>query len=206
MELYYSWVLMVIDILTQTSMKKKNILTPDQRNTLFDILQKRFESNKVRHKGFKWEAVLKRLEAANEKLWSLNEMEKTGGEPDVIGKDKKTGEIIYCDCSAESPIGRRSICYDHEAQESRKTNKPKNNALDMAADMGIEIIDEKQYRELQNLGKFDSKTSSWIVTPSDVRELGGALFADFRYGKVFVYHNGASSYYASRGFRGILKV
>lgn len=187
-------------------MKKKNKLAPEQQDALIKALKKRFEKHKDRHKGIKWDEVFSRLEAGNNKLWSLNEMERTGGEPDVIGKDKDTGEFIFCDCSAESPKGRRSICYDREAQESRKEHKPKSNALDMAAEMGIDLLNEEQYRNLQKSGKYDSKTSSWIKTPSDIRELGGALFADYRYGKVFVYHNSAPSYYASRGFRGMLKV
>ncbi|EKO51801.1 PF14066 family protein [Leptospira kirschneri str. 200802841] len=159
-----------------------------------------------RHKDLEWTKIKARLEANSEKLWSLNEMEKTGGEPDVIAYDQKTGEYIFYDCSAESPKDRRSVCYDREALESRKEHKPKDNALDMATSMGIEILAEEQYRELQKFGKFDTKTSSWIKTPSDIRKLGGAIFADFRYGHVFVYHNGAESYYAVRGFRGSLRV
>lgn len=177
-----------------------------QRYELLKTLKARFEKNKVRHKGLDWAKVQTRLEANIEKLWSLNEMEKTGGEPDVVGHDKKTGEYIYFDCSAESPKDRRSVCYDSEALESRKENKPKNSALGMAAVMGIELLTEEQYRELQKLGNFDTKTSSWLKTPSEIRKLGGAIFADFRYGKVFVYHNGAESYYAARGFRGLLRV
>jgi hypothetical protein len=159
-----------------------------------------------RHKGLEWAKVQAKLEANPEKLWSLNEMERSGGEPDVVGHDKKTGETIFYDCSAESPKGRTSLCYDREALEARKTNKPENNAIDMAAAMGIEILTEEEYRELQKLGKFDTKTSSWVKTPSDIRKLGGALFADYRYGKVFVYHNSAPSYYAGRAFRGSLRV
>jgi hypothetical protein len=185
-------------------MKKK--LSSAQQNELIDILKVRFEKNMNRHKAFKWTDVEAKLEANAEKLWSLNEMEITGGEPDVIGFDKKTNEFIFCDCSAESPAGRRSICYDHEALESRKEHKPKNSATEMASQMGVELLTEEQYRELQELGKFDQKTSSWIKTPAAVRELGGALFCDRRYNQVFLYHNGAESYYAARGFRGLLKV
>lgn len=185
-------------------MKKK--ITSEERKSILEILEKRFEKNKKRHKGIKWEEVIDRLNSADDKLRILHKMEQTGGEPDVIGKESKTGEIIFCDCSAESPKGRRSLCYDREALDARKTHKPANSVLDLAAEIGIELIDEAQYRKLQELGQFDAKTSSWIVTPADIRERGGALFADYRYGNVFVYHNGASSYYASRGFRGILKV
>jgi hypothetical protein len=181
-------------------------LTKAQSQELLGILKTRFEKNMNRHKGMEWAKVLSRLEANAQKLWSLNEMERTGGEPDVIGLDKKTGEYVYYDCSAESPIGRRSFCYDNEALESRKENKPKNNAMSVAAAMGIEMLNEEQYRELQRYGNFDTKTSSWIITPPDIRKLGGAIFADFRYGHVFIYHNGAESYYAARGFRGLLKV
>jgi len=159
-----------------------------------------------RHTGLAWAQVQAKLEASTEKLWSLNEMERTGGEPDVVGQDQKTGEHIFYDCSAESPKGRRSVCYDGEALESRKENKPASNAMDMAAAMGIELLTEQQYRELQKLGSFDTKTSSWVKTPSDIRKLGGALFCDRRYNTVFVYHNGAESYYAARGFRGSLRV
>lgn len=166
----------------------------------------RFEKNMNRHKGIEWAEVQAKLEANPEKLRSLHEMENTGGEPDVVGHDKKTGEYIFFDCSAESPSGRRSLCYDRKALDSRKENKPKNNAMEMAAAMGIELLTEEQYRALQKLGNFDTKTSSWIVTPADIRKLGGALFADYRYGNVFVYHNGAESYYAARGFRGSLRV
>lgn len=186
------------------SNKKK--LSSEQREELLRALKARFEKNMNRHKGLEWAKVLVRLEANTEKLWSLNEMERTGGEPDVVGYDKKTGEYIFYDCSAESPNGRRSVCYDSEGLESRKEHKPENNAIDMAAAMGIELLSEEQYRELQKLGNFDTKTSSWLKTPSDIRKLGGALFADFRYGNVFVYHNGAQSYYGARAFRGSLKV
>ncbi len=184
----------------------KKELLPKQREELLNTLKARFEKNKSRHKGVEWAAVQARLEANTEALWSLNEMEQTGGEPDVVGEDKKTGEYIFCDCSAESPKGRRSVCYDRQALESRKEHKPANNAMDMAAAMGIELLTEEQYRELQQLGSFDTKTSSWIVTPAAIRELGGALFCDRRYNHVFVYHNGADSYYAARGFRGSLRV
>jgi hypothetical protein len=159
-----------------------------------------------RHKGLEWEKIQAKLKANPEKLWSLNEMERTGGEPDVVGQDKKTGEYIFYDCSAESPNGRRSLCYDREALEARKENKPKDSAMNLAAAMGIELLSEEQYRELQKLGNFDAKTSSWVKTPSDIRKLGGALFGDYRYGNVFVYHNGADSYYAARAFRGSLRV
>lgn len=181
-------------------------LTKEQTGDLLGTLQTRFEKNMNRHKKLDWADVRAKLEADAEKLWSLNEMERTGGEPDVVGYDKQTGEYIFIDCAAESPKGRRSLCYDRTALEERKENKPENSALDMAADMGIELLTEKEYRELQKLGNFDAKTSSWIRTPSDIRERGGALFADFRYGAVFVYHNGAQSYYAARGFRGSLRV
>ncbi|HEX6428203.1 MAG TPA: DUF4256 domain-containing protein [Niastella sp.] len=184
----------------------KNKLSAEQRKELLSTLKARFEKNKNRHKGLEWTNVQARLEANPEKLWSLFEMETTGGEPDVVGFDKKTGEYIFYDCSAESPKGRRSICYDHEALESRKEHKPENSAIEMTADMGIEILTEEQYRELQKLGNFDTKTSSWIKTPADIRKLGGAIFMDRRYDTVFLYHNGAESYYAARGFRGSLKV
>jgi hypothetical protein len=177
-----------------------------QREELLSALKARFEKNLNRHKGLEWAEVQAKVEANTEKLWSLNEMERTGGEPDVVGHDRKTGEYIFYDCSAESPKGRRSVCYDREGLESRKENKPENSAIDMAAAMGIELLTEEQYRELQKLGNFDTKTSSWVKTPSDIRELGGALFCDRRYGNVFVYHNGAPSYYAARGFRGSLRV
>jgi hypothetical protein len=184
----------------------KEQLSSEQRQELLKVLKARFEKNMNRHKGLEWAKVQEKLDANPGKLWSLDEMESTGGEPDVVGHDKKTGEYIFYDCSAESPKGRRSVCYDHEAHESRKEHKPKNNAIDMAAAMGIELLSEEQYRELQQLGNFDTKTSSWVKTPSDIRELGGALFCDRRYGHVFVYHNGAESYYGARGFRGSLRV
>ena len=186
--------------------KNKKELTREQREELLRALKARFEKNMNRHKGLEWAKVQARLEAHTEKMWSLNEMERTGGEPDVIGHDKRTSEYIFYDCSAESPNGRRSFCYDSEALESRKEHKPKSNAIDMATTMGIELLSEEQYRELQKLGKFDTKTSSWVKTPSDIRKLGGALFCDRRYDTVFVYHNGAESYYAVRGFRGSLRV
>src|ERR1041384_2084821 len=185
-------------------MNKK--LSSEQRAELLKGLKERFEKNMDRHKGLEWAKVQTRLEADAKKLWSLNEMEKTGGEPDVVGYDKQTGEYIFYDCSAESPKGRRSICYDRKALDSRKEHKPETSALDMAAAMGIEILTEEQYRELQKLGNFDTKTSSWVKTPSDIRKLGGAVFCDRRYDKVFLYHNGADSYYAARGFRGSLRV
>jgi hypothetical protein len=177
-----------------------------QREELIKALKARFEKNMNRHKGLEWAPVQARLEANAEKLRSLHEMERTGGEPDVIGHDQKTGEYVFCDCSAETPSGRRSLCYDREALDSRKEHKPENSAVGMAAAMGIELLTEEQYRQLQQLGSFDMKTSSWVKTPPDIRKLGGALFCDWRYGHVFVYHNGAQSYYASRGFRGSLKV
>lgn len=177
-----------------------------QQQTLLATLKSRFENNMNRHSGMDWAKVQARLEANTDKLRSLGEMEQTGGEPDVVGYDKKTGEFIFYDCAAESPKGRRSVCYDGDALESRKEHKPQSSALDMAAAMGIELLTEAQYRELQQLGSFDAKTSSWIKTPADIRALGGALFADFRYGHVFVYHNGAQSYYGARGFRGALRV
>nr|WP_263323727.1 DUF4256 domain-containing protein [Neobacillus sp. Marseille-Q6967] len=185
---------------------EKRKLSSEQREEILGILKARFEKNMNRHKGFEWAKVQTKLETNTEKLWSLNEMETTGGEPDVIVHDTKTGEFIFYDCSAESPKGRRSVCYDCEALESRKEHKPKNSAMDMAADMGIEILTEEQYRELQKLGNFDTKTSSWVKTPANIRKLGGAIFCDRRYDTVFVYHNGAESYYAARGFRGSLRV
>lgn len=184
----------------------KTQLSPKQHEDLFKVLKTRFEKNMGRHKSLEWSKVQAKLQANAEKIWSLNEMEKTGGEPDVIGHDKQTGEYIFYDCSEQSPAGRRSICYDREALDSRKEHKPKNNALEMAAAMGIEMLTEEQYRELQKLGNFDTKTSSWIKTPAALRKLGGALFCDRRYDTVFLYHNGAESYYAARGFRGSLKV
>ena len=184
----------------------KKELQPEQREELLRALKARFEKNMNRHKGLEWAKVQAKLEANTEKLWSLNEMDRTGGEPDVVGHDKKTGEYIFYDCSAESPKGRRNVCYDREGQESRKTARPENNAIDMAAAMGIELLTEEQYREMQKLGNFDTKTSSWVKTPSDIRKLGGALFADRRYDNVFVYHNSAPSYYSVRGFRGSLRV
>ena len=186
--------------------RSKKELSPEQRKELLKVLKARFEKNMSRHKGLAWPEVEAKLEADAEKLWSLNEMEKTGGEPDVVAHDKKTGEYIFYDCAAESPKDRRSLCYDREALESRKEHKPKDNAADMAAVMGIELLTEEQYRELQKLGEFDAKTSSWVKTPSAIRKLGGALFCDRRFDTVFVYHNGAESYYAARGFRGSLKV
>jgi hypothetical protein len=184
----------------------KKELSPEQREELLEVLKARFEKNMNRHKGLEWGKVQAKLKADTEKIWSLNEMEKTGGEPDVVGHDKKTGEYIFYDCSGESPKGRRNVCYDREGQESRKAFKPENNAIDMAVDIGIELLTEEQYRELQKLGNFDTKTSSWVKTPSDIRKLGGALFADRRYGNVFVYHNSAPSYYGVRAFRGSLRV
>ena len=188
----------------QIGSSKKN-LSPEQRGELLRVLKARFEKNMNRHKGLAWPEVQTRLEANPEKVWSLHEMERTGGEPDVVGHDQKTGAYIFYDCSAESPNGRRSISYDREALESRKEHKPQANAMDIAAAMGIELLTEEQYRELQRLGDFDTKTSSWVKTPSGIRKLGGALFCDRRYDTVFVYHNGAESYYAARGFRGSLK-
>jgi hypothetical protein len=187
------------------SSNKRN-LSPEQRKELLGALEARFEKNMNRHKGLEWAQVQGKLEANTEKLCSLNEMERTGGEPDVVGHDKKTGEYIFFDCSPESPKDRRSLCYDREALDSRKEAKPKNSAIDMAAAMGIELLTEEQYRELQKLGNFDTKTSSWVKTPSDIRQLGGALFCDRRFDTVFVYHNGAESYYAARAFRGSLRV
>jgi hypothetical protein len=181
-------------------------LSKKQREELLRALKARFEKNINRHTGLEWAKVQAKLEANTEKLWSLHEMERTGGEPDVVGHDKKTGECIFYDCSAESPKGRRNICYDREALESRKENKPKDNAIDMAAAMGVELLTGEQYRELQKLGNFDTKTSSWVKTPSAIRKLGGALFCDRRFDTVFLYHNGAESYYAARGFRGSLRV
>ena len=186
------------------SIKKE--LSQKEIEELLKILKTRFEKNINRHKGLEWDKIREKLENNREKMWSLNEMEETGGEPDVVGYDKMTGEYIFYDCSAESPKGRRSLCYDREALESRKEYKPKNSAVDMAAAMGIELLTEEQYRELQKLGNFDTKTSSWVKTPAEIRKLGGAVFCDRRYNTVFVYHNGAESYYAARGFRGSLRV
>jgi hypothetical protein len=186
--------------------KTKKELSPKQREELLRALKARFEKNMNRHKGLEWARVEARQDGNTEKLWSLHEMETTGGEPDVVGHDKKTGDYVFFDCSAESPKDRRSVCYDGEALESRKEHKPKNCAIDMAAAMGVELLTEEQYRQLQELGDFDTKTSSWVKTPADIRELGGALFCDRRYDHVFVYHNGAESYYAARAFRGSLRV
>jgi len=186
------------------SNKKK--LSSEERDELLGILKARFEKNMKRHKGIAWVDVQAKLEASPAKLWSLNEMEQSGGEPDVVGHDKKTGTFIFYDCSAESPKGRRSVCYDHQALEKRKENKPDDSAMQMADDMGIEILSEEEYQDLQKLGNFDTKTSSWVLTPAAIRKLGGALFCDFRYETVFLYHNGADSYYAARGFRGSLRV
>jgi len=187
-----------------TSNKKE--LTPRQREGLLGLLKDRFEKNMNRHPSVDWTKVQARLEANVEKLWSLNEMERTGGEPDVVGQDKTTGQYVFYDCSSESPKGRTSLCYDREALDSRKEHKPKNSVMDLAAAMGVEVLTEEQYRELQVLGEFDTKTSSWVKTTADIRTLGGALFCDRRFGRVFVYHNGAQSYYSARGFRGSLRV
>ena len=186
--------------------KRGKALSVDEREELLGTLESRFEENARRHANLDWAKVRARLEANAEKLWSLREMERTGGEPDVVGHDAKTGEYVFYDCSAETPKGRRSTCYDREGLESRKEHRPENTALDMAEAMGVELLSEQQYRELQRLGEFDEKTSSWVSTPADIRELGGALFCDRRYGHVFVYHNGAQSYYAVRGFRAALRV
>ena len=188
------------------AMSNKKKLSPQQRTELLQTLKTRFEKNRNRHKGIDWAKVQAKLKTNADALWSLYAMEETGGEPDVVGLDKKTGEYIFYDCAAESPKGRRSICYDHEALESRKEHKPQDSAVNMAADMGIELLTEEQYKELQQLGKFDTKTSSWVQTPADIRKLGGAVFCDRRYNTVFLYHNGAESYYAARGFRGLLRV
>lgn len=192
--------------MSKTLNKKK--LSPAQQQALLQVLKSRFEKNMKRHKGLEWSKVQARLnlKESEDKLWSLQEMENTGGEPDVVGVDKKSGEYIFYDCSAESPAGRRSLCYDRVALDARKENKPKNCVSDVAASMGIELLSEEQYRELQKLGMFDTKTSSWIKTPAAIRELGGAIFGDYRYGQVFIYHNGAESYYAARGFRGAVRV
>lgn len=187
-------------------MKSKNKLAASRAKELLNILQSRFEKNKSRHKAIEWSKVQAKLEANTAKLWSLNEMEITGGEPDVVGFDKESSEYIFYDCAAETPKGRRSICYDHEALNARKEHKPKDSAVNMATEMGIELLTEEQYRELQQMGEFDLKTSSWVQTPSPIRKLGGALFCDRRFDTVFLYHNGAESYYGARGFRGVLKV
>jgi len=187
-------------------LSNKKELSSEQRKELLGALKARFEKNMNRHKGLEWAKVQSKLKANAEKLWSLSEMGRTGGEPDVVSHDKKTGEYIFYDCSPQTPEGRTNVCYDREALDSRKEHKPKNSAIDMAAAMGIELLTEEEYRELQKLGDFDTKRSSWVKTPSDVRKLGGALFCDRRYGRVFVYHNGAESYYAGRGFRGSLRV
>jgi hypothetical protein len=187
-------------------MAVKMELSPETRSKLLGTLEDRFGKNMNRHPGLAWTDVLARLESNAEKLWSLSEMERTGGEPDVVGHDKTTGEFIFFDCSAESPAGRRSVCYDREGLESRKEHKPKHSAVDMSKEMGVELLNEAQYHELQHLGNFDTKTSSWVITPADIRKAGGALFCDRRYGHVFLYHNGAQSYYAARGFRGSLRV
>ncbi len=186
--------------------KNKTELSAEQRKALFSTLKNRFEKNMKRHKNLDWSNVQAKLEATSKKLWSLHEMEMTGGEPDVIGHDKKSGEYIFCDCSAETPNGRRSLCYDRQALDARKEHKPKNSAMDLATEIGVELLSEEQYQELQQLGKFDTKTSSWLKTPPEIRKLGGAIFADYRFGRVFVYHNGAESYYSGRGFRGLIGV
>jgi hypothetical protein len=184
----------------------KKELPLEQRDELLNVLRSRFDNNMSRHKGVDWSKVLAKLQADAGKLWSLNEMESTGGEPDVVELDKKAAEYAFVDCSPESPSGRRNVCYDRQAWESRKAHRPENNAMEMAAEMGIELLSEEQYRALQKYGNFDTKTSSWLKTPPEIRRLGGAIFADFRYGQVFVYHNGAESYYSARGFRGILSI
>jgi len=191
--------------MNNTNSNKKK-LSPEQHDELLRVLKARFEKHTNRHKGLEWPKVQARLEAAADKLWSLHEMERTGGEPDVVSLDKKTGEYIFYDCAEESPKGRRSVCYDREALEARKEHKPKDSAVNMAAAMGIELLTEEQYRELQKLGEFDTKTSSWVKTPTEIRKLDGALFCDRRFDHVFLYHNGAESYYAGRGFRGLLRV
>lgn len=187
-------------------MSTKRELSSELREELLKTLEIRFGKNKNRHEGIQWSDVQSKLEKHPEKLWSLSEMESTGGEPDVIGQDKSAGEYIFCDCSPESPVGRRSFCYDNVALESRKEHKPKNSAMGMAAEMGIELLTEEQYQDLQKLGNFDAKTSSWLKAPAEIRKLGGGIFGDLRYGRVFVYHNGAESYYAGRAFRGMLRV
>ena len=192
--------------MSKTKSSSEKALSPKQREQLLDALKTRFEKNMKRHKNLEWADIQAKLEANPEKLWSLNEMERTGGEPDVVGRDRASGEYLFYDCAAESPDGRRSLCYDREGLESRKEHRPKNTAIDMAAAMGIEPLTEEEYRQLQKLGDFDRKTSSWVKTPSDIRKSGGALFCDRRYGHVFTYHNGAQSYYAGRAFRGALRV
>jgi Protein of unknown function (DUF4256) len=196
----------MLGIFTMIMRRLKKELSPKQHEELLRVLKTRFEKNMNRHKGLEWPKIQAKLETNTEILFSLNEMERTGGEPDVVGHDKKTDEYIFYDCSAESPKGRRNVCYDREGQQARKASKPKDNAIDMAADIGIELLTEEQYRELQKLGYFDTKTSSWVKTPSDIRKLGGALFADRRYGTVFMYHNSAPSYYSVRAFRGSVRV
>lgn len=190
----------------KNSRDTKKALSPERREALLGGFKTRFEKNMGRHKGLDWASVKARLDARPEKLWSLNEMENTGGEPDVVGQDKTTGEYLFVDCSAQSPEGRTSVCYDREALDSRKEHKPKTSAMEMAATMGIELLTEEQYRELQKLGEFDTKSSSWVKAPAEIRKLGGGLFGDRRYGRVFIYHNGAQSYYSGRGFRGSLRV
>lgn len=197
---------MYFSIPINQDMSTKKELSAEQREALLDVLKTRFEQNPDRHKGIEWNKVQAKLEANPEKLWSLDLMEETEGEPDVVGFDEKTGDYVFYDCAAESPKGRRSICYDHKALEARKENKPKNSAVNMAHEMGIDILNEMQYRELQQLGTFDTKTSTWIKTPDEIRKLGGAVFCDRRYNTVFLYHNGADSYYSARGFRGVLRV
>ncbi|MDN4066618.1 DUF4256 domain-containing protein [Paenibacillus vini] len=192
--------------MAKSSNGSEKVLSSEQHDGLLQTLKTRFDKNMDRHQELEWAGVQAKLEAQPEKLWSLHEMERTGGEPDVVDHDKQTGEYVFCDCSAESPKGRRSVCYDREALESRKEHKPQNNAIDMAAAMGIELLSEEQYRELQKLGSFDMKSSSWVKTPDNIRKLGGAIFCDRRYDTVFVYHNGAESYYAARGFRGLIRV
>jgi hypothetical protein len=192
--------------MANTAMQTPSVMKAKQRDDLLKTLKARFAKHMNRHKGLEWAKVQSKLDANTDALWSLNEMERTGGEPDVVGFDRKAGEYIFYDCSAESPNGRRSLCYDREALESRKEFRPKDSAMALAAAMGIEVLSEEQYRELQNLGEIDTKTSSWLKTPSEIRKLGGAIFADRRYGHVFVYHNGASSYYAGRAFRGLRRV
>lgn len=201
---YHQWVTNPNQMSKTNSSKRE--LAPKQREELLGTLKARFEKNMARHKGLEWAKVQAKLEASADKLWSLSEMERTGGEPDVVGHDKKTGEYLFFDCSPESPKGRVSVCYDREALESRKEHKPKDSAMDMAAAMGIELLTEEQYEELQKLGNFDMKTSSWVQASADVRKLGGALFGDRRFGRVFIYHNGAQSYYSARGFRASLRV